>query len=306
MFWLLRSLWSMRRSRVMLPMLGLAVLAQGWLLVRPQPVPLDTRRLELTDEVARKLAETLPPPPGRRPTLAVLPFDRDPTGAVTEAVRRAIARVDQYTVQPASLLERVITECGLMPNNVRLEAADELDTTRISGEYVLLGRVQVLSARSDRDEAVLEAVLLPVATPGQGTRGGSSPGAKVPGHGVSGLHFAEPVRFRAETVHDHQIAAKSARDGVWYQPSRLLIWLLLVLGLPLVAAPLIQRGLDRESNGLNLLMLLGLTAAAGLGAWTVIGMPIETSGGAGLLLFTLVLVFGYNWWLLSKLEDLRR
>ena len=36
----------MRRSRRMLPVLLLAVAARGWLL-RRQPLPLDTRRLEL-------------------------------------------------------------------------------------------------------------------------------------------------------------------------------------------------------------------------------------------------------------------
>lgn len=307
MFWLLRRLWWMRRSRVMLPVLGLALAAQGWLLVRPPAVPLDSRRLELTDEVARKLAESLPPPAAGRPTLAVLPLERDQTGAVTEAVRQAIARVDHYSVEPASLLERMITECGLMPNTVNFESAEELDTTQLSGEYVLLGRVQVLSARSDRDEAVLEGILIPAGQSLGGQRRqhqvASAPDS---GHGVSGLRFrTEPVRLRAEAIHDHRPAANVASVTAWYQPSRLLIWLLILLGLPLVAGPLIQRGLDRQSNGLNLLMLLGLTTAAGLAASTVIGMQIETGVGAALLVLTLALALGYNWWFLSKLEDLR-
>lgn len=306
MFWLLRRIWSMGRSRLMLPVLGLAVAAQGWLLVRPGPLPLDDRRLELTDEVARKLAESLPTPAAGRPTLAVLPLERDPTGAVTDAVRRAIDRVDRYTVLPPSLLERVVTECGLTRNTIRLDGAEELDLARIPAEFALVGHVQSLSARSDSDEAVLEGVLIHNA---------SSPGEAVYDHRVSppGPPWAQEgsvvqegsVRLRAEVVHDHRPAAKLAGMAAWYQPSRLLFWLLLMLGLPLAAIPLIQRGLDRQSNAVNLLMLLGLTAAAGLGVWAAIGTPIETGLGAALLVLTLVLALGYNWWLLSKLEELR-
>lgn len=287
MFWLLRTMWSMGRSRVMLPVLALAVAAQGWLLVRPRPLPLDARRLELTDEVARKLAESLPVPAVERPTLAVLPFERDPTGVVTDAVRRAIERVDRFTVLPPGLLDRVQAEYGWTRNSVSLDKADELDLARVPGEFVLVGQVQNLSARSDGDEAVLEGVLIRNAS-----SRASPPKEKA-------------VRIRAEAVYDHRSAAALAGAAAWYPPSRLLIAALLVLGLPLVAAPAIQRGLDRQSNAVNLLMLLGLTAAAGTGCWGVVGASLETGLGAALLVLTLVFALGYNWWLLSKLEELR-
>ena len=287
MFWLLRMMWSMGRSRVMLPVLLLAVAAQAWLLLRPQPLPLDERRLVLTDEVARKLAESLPVPAAGRPSLVVLPFERDPTGSVTDAVRRAIDRGDRYTVLPPSLLERVATECGLTLNPVRLEAADELDLARIPGEFVLAGQVQNLSARSDGDDAVLEGVLIRNATSRE-----SSPERK-------------SVLLRAEAVYDHRAAAKLAGMTAWFRPSRVLIGLLLVLGLPLAATPLLQRGLDQQSNAVNLLMLLGLTAATGAGCWIVVGMPVETALGSVLVALTLGFVLGYNWRLLSKLEELR-
>jgi hypothetical protein len=75
--------------------------------------------------------------------------------------------------------------------------------------------------------------------------------------------------------------------------------------LPFLAAPWLTRGLNRESNAVNLAMLLGLTAIASLAAWQLCGLNTETGEGTALLLLTMVLALGYNVWLLSKLEELR-
>jgi len=88
-------------------------------------------------------------------------------------------------------------------------------------------------------------------------------------------------------------------------PSRLLSWLIVALVMPLLLAPLAQRGLDRQSNALNLLMLLGLTACAGLAAFGLLGCHLDTGLAAVWLVLGITLSLLYNWLILGKLDDLR-
>jgi hypothetical protein len=306
MFWLLRVMSWVMGSRMMVAVLGLAIAIQAWLLLRVQPIALDARQLELADEVAHKLAESLPRPTAGRPTLVVMPFDRDPTGGVTEAVRRAIARVDHYTVQPPGLQERLITRCGFALTTVSFASAEQLDTAGLGGEYVLLGQVQILSARSDRDEAVLEGILIPARSSADSRRSQRVADSADSMRGPAGPQAPSRVlRVKGEAVHEHRPVTMASGLAAWCQPARLVAWLVFVLCLPLAVARPIQHALNRESNGLNLLMLLGLTTAAWSAAWAVIGRSAETGVGTALLVLTLAAAFGYNWWVLSRLEHLR-
>ena len=83
------------------------------------------------------------------------------------------------------------------------------------------------------------------------------------------------------------------------------MWLLTASLIPLFSASVITRGLARESNGLNLAMLLGLTAIGGLAAWALLGLQLETGAGATALALTVAIGLAYNWCVLTKLEELR-
>jgi hypothetical protein len=306
MICLLRVLWRLMRLRVRIPLLVAAAIAYGWMMVRPRPFPLDARRTELADEVAGKLAESLPLPSVGRPAIVVLPFERDPSGSVTDAVRRAIQRVDRYAVQASSLWENVLRESGFGPQPVALEQAESLAASHLPGEYLLAGRVEMLSARTDMDEAVLEGVLVPVGS----ANPSGAPMVEVSGPQSS--HAApvaatpvRTVRLRAEAIHDHLAATRPAPVETYPWPARLVVWLLVVLLLPLVVSPLASRALERESNAMNLVMLLGLTAITGVAALAMLGFRLETAWSAVLLLAGVGLALGYNWMVLSKLEELR-
>lgn len=304
MFWLVRKMWrlvSWRASAVLL----LAVAAgEGWLTLRPKPAPMDDHRADLSEELARKVAESLPVPPVGRPTLVVAPFERDPTGAVTQAVRHAIERVDRYAVQPASFLEILSREVG-MHQQLSPEEATCLALEDFPGEFLLAGRVETLSSRSDGDNAAAEIALVPrgMALPAEAT-----PGMDLPSLIVDNAPLpwtAQPIRFTAEVRHDRTIgpAAKAILDDSW--PAKLVGWLLLTAMLPLTLSPAAARGLEKQSNAINLVMLLSLTAVPGLVAFAMLGFEVQGAEAAIVLILATALALLYNWVVLSKLEQLR-
>ena len=115
--------------------------------------------------MAGKVAESLPPPPAGRPTVLVLPFQRDLGGEATEAVRHAIERVDCYSLPSPTIWENVLRQAGLGSQPVSPEEAEKAAFDKLSADYLLAGRVESLSARSDKDEAVLEVAFVPVGAP---------------------------------------------------------------------------------------------------------------------------------------------
>lgn len=81
---------------------------------------------------------------------------------LTEAVCRSIERVDRYSIPPVTGWQNALEQLGVRPEPVGPEQAAALANEDFEGEYLLAGRVRMLSARSDCDEALLEAVLIPV------------------------------------------------------------------------------------------------------------------------------------------------
>jgi len=247
----------------------------------------------------------MPVPPAGRPTVVVAPFEHDPTGAVTDAVRRAIERVDCYTVRPPGLLETIYWKTGLGAKAVAPEAAEALAREKLDAEFVLAGRVTLLSARSDKDEAALEGVLVPVAPPGMGKGSAGEDSGRGDAAQGSGGETGRGIRLVAEAVHDHTPRARPTAIETYAWPARLVAWLAAALLLPLVAAPLVCRGLEKESNAINLALLVGLTAVAGLTAYAMLGFRLATGWAAALLVLGTALALIYNWAVLAKLEELR-
>jgi len=279
MFELLRLLLKLRLG---IALLGLVVFWQGWMLIRPKPFPLDPRREAMATTAAENLAESMPQPPLRRPTLVVTPFQGDATGKVTEAVRKAVDRVGRYAVQPTTTMQNVMRELGLAEQSLSPESIASVDLGNLGTDYLLAGRVGVLSATTDKDEAVLEALLVPAGSP------------------------SDTVRLCGEAVLDRSVTGiqRAIQSHPW--PARLASWLALLLLLPLVLVPLVRRGLARESNAANLGMLLGLTLVTGLAAYAMLGFRLETVHSVISLVGGVGLALTYNWFLLSRLEDLRR
>jgi len=130
------------------------------------------------------------------------------------------------------------------------------------------------------DEALLDAVLLPVGSPDRA------------------------VRLSAEALHDHTAGPARSAVETYPWPARLVGWLALALLLPLASAPLAIRGLEMQSNAINLALLLGLTLVAGLAAFAMIGFRLDTFSSAVLLVAAVAGALAYNWMVLVKLDEL--
>ncbi len=304
---LLQWMWRSLKMLILLLLLGtVAVGGLRWS-VRPTSSALDDRRGQLAQEVAVKLAESLPVPSAGRPSIVVLPFERDPTGSVTDAVRRAVERVDRYQVEPVSLWENLCRRLGFRVEPVNMDDAPGLGKHSIPADYILAGRVVTLSARSDMDEATLEGVLAAIGT-GTVSKTGSEPVTEVGTGALATGQVADSesvIQLRAEAVHDHRAEGNQTASGIFSQPTRWLVWLMTAFCVPWLFASMLTRGLAEESNGLNLAMLLGLTGVSSFAAWALLELPMETQTGATLLVLTVILGFAYNGYFLTRLEEMR-
>lgn len=280
---MLKLVSRLLRPRMLVAVLGLSLTLgwQAWMIVRPRPLTLDSQRLEVAEEAAAGLAERMPRPEGENPTLAVGRFDNDPSGEVTEAVRLAIDRLDQYAVEPATVMENVRRELGLEEEPIAPENIGDLDLDKLDSDYLLAGRVRSIRTTGESDEAMLEAVLVSKHAP------------------------SERINLTSEAGHGRNpsAAGDTVRSYPW--PARLLSWVALVTLLPLVLAPIGCRGLERESNLVNLAMLLGLTSLAALVALAMLGFRIDTAWTAVLMAAGVVVAGAYNWAVLSKMEEMR-
>lgn len=269
--------------RMLLAMVGLAVTLawQGWMLVRPRAIPLDSRRRALAVEAAVKLARAMPEPATRKPTLAVARFEHDSTGEVTEEVRLAIDRMDVYAVQPTTVMQNVRRELSMKEEAPDLDAIATADLSGIDAEYLLAGRVSALRAAGGQEEALLEAVLMPISRP------------------------SESVRLSAGAGGDADESTPRAAVQSYPWPARLLSWLALAALLPLAFGPMTRRGLEKESNLVNLGMLAGLTTVAAVAAYAMVGFQVRTIGAALWIAGATVLALVYNWGVLGKMEAMR-
>jgi hypothetical protein len=254
---------------------------QAWMIVRPRPLALDTQRRVVAEEAAARLAEQMPEPEADHPTLVVGRFVNDPSGEVTEAVRVAVDRLDRYAVRPATVVENVQRELGLEPTPLDPGGIDPSSLDKLESDYLLAGRVGSLRTTGEADEAILEAVLLSKRDPTQ------------------------PIRLRAEAGRGRQSGppGETVRSYPW--PARLLSWIALVALLPLVIAPLAFRGLERESNLVNVSMLVGLTAVAALAALAMLGFRVDTAWSAAGMIGAVAVACVYNWAVLARMEDVR-
>jgi hypothetical protein len=87
---------------------------------------------------------------------------------------------------------------------------------------------------------------------------------------------------------------------------RLVVWVLFVLLLPVLTAPLAGHIMDRESNAANVLMLFGYTGLDVLSAHVVNLLHVSGIVSAIFFLIGLLAVFAYNLWVCGFVAGLRR
>lgn len=120
---------------------------------------------------------------------------------------------------------------------------------------------------------------------------------------------AETAGQEVETLNDDvrgdEIGAGFRDSGGMNIGQRLIIWVLFVILLPIVTAPLSGRITDRESNAANVLMLFGYTGLGIFAAHAVNLLRVTGLLTSILFLMTLLAVFAYNLWICGYVAGLR-
>ncbi len=112
---------------------------------------------------------------------------------------------------------------------------------------------------------------------------------------------AEAIRRSLLDLDYYRLAVSGIGSG-W----RLLGWLAIALGLPLVTYPLAKRLLEKERNAVNVATWLGYSVADMGAALALTGFATPGLLGTVTLLLALGLSLFYNYGILTEIEDLRR
>ena len=282
---LLRFLGKILLSKWTL-LIGLGVVGyQVWTVVRPSPWEPDELQAKAAERVCRAAAEAMPKGLSGLAKIAVVRLGgRDTDGYVTAKLAECIQRRGRYDVLHETFMGNVKKQLRIEEDPVTtlekaVEVGKALDVTGVVfGEVSEFERDET-SARIQLDMKVANVADGKVAFAG-------SFGQEEPPAGDSSQRLRNTI---------------NATSAV----KRVLVWLAFAAMLPLLLVPIIKHFLARESNAVNMALLIALTLADLALAYVLCGLDI-TGWIAGILLVLAVASAGiYNYWLCSTVERLR-
>ena len=267
-------------------LIGLGVVGyQAWTVVRPGPWEPDELQAKAAERVCRAAAEAMPKDLSGLAKIAVVRLGgRDTDGYVTGKLAECIQKCGRYDVLHETLKGNVKKQLGIEEKPVTtleraVEVGKELD---VSG--VVFGEVSQFERSEDSARIRLEMKVANVAD-GKIAFAGSF-GQEEPPAGTSSERTREAINTTSVV-------------------KRLLVWLAFAAILPLLLVPIIKHFLARESNAVNLALLIALTLADLALAYVLCGLAV-TGWIVGVLLVLAVASGGiYNYWLCSTVETLR-
>lgn len=260
------------------------LLVQGWWLVGPGDEPLGFARRNIAARTAAVVALELPGRDGIT-TIAVLPLRNDPNEIVTRRLTDAIGERGRYEIVYESLFRRILARLRWAPPPPS-SVADAVSAARqIGADGVVFG--EVIRFTGAQGEAML-GVDIRMAE-------------RDSGDAVFGKHYEEVIAG-APAAADYW-RARLADSG---KPQRVVLWVMFVLLLPVVTAPLIRRVTVEDSNALNLGLLVVYTALGVAAAWGLTGFWVPSWWTALALLLALGACAAYNFKIATILDELRR
>lgn len=267
-------------------LIGLAIVGyEVWTVVRPEPWEPDELQAEAADNVCRTAAEAMPEGLSGLHKLAVVRLGgRDADGYVTGKLAESIQGRGRYDVLRETFMGNVKKKLGIEEKPVTtvekaVEVGKALD---VSG--VVFGEV----SEFERDETSAKIRLdMKVVNVHEGKIAYAGSFAR-----------EEPPPGDASQQLGNTISASPA-------VKRVLVWLAFAALLPLLLVPIIKHFLEKESNGVNLALLVALTLADLAMAYVLCGMAVTGWIPGGLLVVAVAASGVYNYWLCSTVEKLR-
>lgn len=270
--------------RIVVLFIGAVAVFEGYLLLRSNGDEVGFLRRTLADEACVEIAEDLPRQDSVR-SLAVLPLAGDPDEFLTAKLRSSIRASGKYELVDDSFFRKILQEGGARSAPVASFDAAVAAARRAGVDFALFGEVVRFETTEGggalkvnlrlADRAARQAVF-------------SRTFERTTGGGVMSSNY-----WRAHI----------ADSSKW---RRVLIWVLLVLLLPIVTAPLIRRITEQESNAWNLVVLIVYTAVDEGVAFALTGLWVPGALTTVVLLAALFSSAYYNYLAASLIEDLRK
>jgi hypothetical protein len=282
MIGILRKIFASKWTAI----IGIAIAVwQGYLILKPRPLPPDELQRELIDDLVWDITEQLPNELDDIESIAILPFGGVEQGPfVSEALTKSMRRAGDFKVRDQSLVDRIMRELGIEQAPVA-DLNEALRAGHAMGvDAVVFGTLERFKRKKDFASARLELMVADV--------------------NADRNVYAESFKRRQDVI---SLNPADFLDNIRRSPflNRTIVWLLFTLLFPAVLFPFINRLLALESNLVNFLTVLILSLTSFCFAYFLMGFSASGFFEWVFLLVALGLSFVYNYFICSKLEDLR-
>ena len=259
--------------------LVIIILVEAYVLfLRPTEDSLASARQDLAERACTQVAADLPKRSGAS-TIAVLNIAGDANGTVTGLLRQRLQKSGDYRMLDGSFLVKLLREFG-KENAPVSRLADAVSTAREIGvDLVVFGEVADFTVDDSTSRLKLEMRMAD----------------RQSGQAV----FARSYSFGTPE------GASSWRTRLANSPKsrRIFMWVVFTLLLPVLCIPLIRRWTARDSNLVNLALLLGLTIVDMFVALFLTGFGISTAWTIVVLFLALGGSCYYNYRITSFIQD---
>jgi hypothetical protein len=283
---LLKTAWLAIKMRIVWFLITAAVIAGAILIFGPRSKNVDTLRRVLAgrvlDEVIadierRYIRHQVREKLAVRKKLAVLDFAGKGGDTIAELLRKRLRRKGMLVEHRKSTLKKALDKVGITSPTGSPDKAGKL-AKELGADAAVFGRVEEFSRDRTRGAVRVEVALAEAES-----------GSETMRHSYAALWPAGML---------DRVASVGAG---W----RLLIWLGVAVLLPLGAYPVAQATLERESNALSFLFLVGTTIIDLAAALFLLGFAVRTVWVALLVIAAFVAAGAYNYLVLNSYEKMR-
>ena len=273
---ILRTLGTYIMARILFLLICAGVVAGGIALVGSRSRRVDFVRRMMANRAVREMVFELQE---RYPnkSFAVFDFTDDYKDAVTKRLRRSLDKAGKSAAVPVSKLNKALKALGLSDGVTSSESAAKA-ARKVNADIAIYGRVEEFS------------------------RDGTHGSLRVEVRAADALSGKEVLKHTVAAAWPASMSDRVVTLGAGW---RLLIWVFVAAGLPLVCHPLARSALERESNLLTFLLLLGLTILDVAAALFLLGFSVHSFWTALLVIGALAGSGIYNYAVLNAYEKMR-
>ena len=280
----MQVLWVIGMTRLGAGVIVLVLIWQAWRLFGPQPKELSALRQAVAEEACEIALGRIPDNPDVF-RVAVLPFERDYTGKVTDILRAKFSESGRYNISDKRVFDRARELLNLEPSEISSQENALRIGKQMEVDAVIYGSVPRLLQDGSTASISLSVTMLRVP---EGERLAA----------FDFQHSLEPELF------SEAYARMKSEEGSLI--GRLLLWAVVCAALPLVLTRVVQSITVRDSNALNLLLVTGLVFVNLLLALLIVGIDLTTLFGGFLLLIVLATAAVYNYAICTRIDELAR